>query len=151
MADLMMLAKQSAVSRNMITAVVLVTSTTDKLLENRTLGMLEMGADYEWRQVGGWTFLPETVQVVDSTVAPSANQLPVPAGAPQPRLQKLREDANPKYTAFVFYPDGRMRAALPSPRRASVRFKSDAAEASPKNFYDIVFNAETSGLRVERP
>lgn len=151
LADLLMLAKQSALSRNMITAVVLVTSTKDKLLENRTLGMLEMGGDYEWRQVGGWTFLPEAVQVVDSGALPPANALPVPADAPEPRFQKLRGDANPKYTAFVFYPDGRMRAGLPSPRRASVRFQSDVNEASPHNFYDIVFNAETSGLRIERP
>ena len=36
-------------------------------------------------------------------------------------------------------------------RKISVRFQNDEENSTPSNYYDLVFNAETSTLRIQRP
>lgn len=151
LADLITTAKQTSLSRNVMTAVILVTSTSDATWNGRVLGLLEMGSDHTWKQAGAWIYLPETVQAQDVNGASPYNALPVPADAGPARILPLKGDANPVFTALVFYPDGRMRGGTAPARKISVRFHNDALNPAPANYYDLVFNAETSTLRIRRP
>lgn len=150
-ADLITTARQTSLSRNVMTAVVLVTDTTDATLNGRVLGLLEMDGDHVWRQAGGWIQLPEAVSARDVNGAAPHNTLPAAADSVPPVLASLKGDPSPGYSALVFYPDGRMRGNAANLRRISVRLSGESQSAVPKNYYDIVINAETAALRIQRP
>ncbi|OJV26735.1 MAG: hypothetical protein BGO12_00020 [Verrucomicrobia bacterium 61-8] len=151
LADMITSARQTSLSRNMITAVIFVTSTSDATLNGRVLGFLEMGTDRVWKQSGGWVYLPEAVEIQDMNGAAPHNALPMPSGAPAPQLARVKGDANPAYSALVFYPDGRMRGDSSLARQVRVHFQSDAQNASPANYYDVVLNSDTATMRIQRP
>lgn len=146
-ADLAILARQNALSRNAITAIVVVTSANDQALQDRSVAMLEMKADRVWRQVGAWIFLPEQTRVVMNN--PSA----LPAGVSAPVLNPLRGTTlnASDYEAVIFYPDGRMESSATDTKRIRIAHPEDINKPSPSNYYDVLFNPENSSCRIIRP
>lgn len=145
LADMAALARQSALSRNVVTALVLVSGSGDASLDGRAATLLEMDVDRTWKQAGGWVVLADGVKATD---AAAGGALPAGAGLPALKVRGKAVDLS-QCRAFVFYPDGRMDGDPQQPRRLSV--KLDAAGSSAINSYDLVFNIDTSTVRVVRP
>lgn len=141
--DLTALARQMAVSRNVLTALVFAQPIPD--VKGRAVGLLEYGPDREWKSVGGWTILPESVYATNS----SGHPLPAVTGTP--RITFRGNDVTLDNT-LVFYPDGRMRQSSTPTATVRVVASTDAAAAdSASNYYDIVLNRDNSGCQVIRP
>lgn len=143
LADLTSLARQSASSKNVLTALVFAQNIPN--MEGRAVGMMEYGPDRQWRTVGAWTILPESVYAF----VPSGQTLPAVTGTPD---IKYRGTTVATDHTLVFYPDGRMRQAATPTVTVRVVAKSDASAAGAAvNFYDIVLNRDNSGYQINRP
>lgn len=143
LADLTSLARQSASSKNVLTALVFAQNIPH--LEGRAVGMMEYGPDRQWKSVGTWTILPESVYAV----VPSGQNLPAATGTPD---IKYRGTTVATDHTLVFYPDGRMRQAATPTVTVRVVAKNDASSAgAAANFYDIVLNRDNSGYQIKRP
>lgn len=141
-ADLSALARQMAMSKNVLTALVFTRTPDDK---GDAVGLLEYGPDREWKSVGGWTVLPESVSATNS----SGQSLPAVTGTPQ---IKFRGSAVTLDNTLVFYPDGRMRQSSGPTVKVRVVAATDAGAAdSASNYYDIVLNRDNSGCQIVRP
>ena len=142
-ADLTSLARQSASSKNVLTALVFAQNIPN--LEGRAVGMMEYGPDRQWKTVGAWTILPESV----CALVPSGQTLPAVTGVPD---IKYRGTAVATDNTLVFYPDGRMHQAATPTVTVRVVAKNDAPTAgAAANFYDIVLNRDNSGYQIVRP
>lgn len=141
-ADLSALARQLAMSKNVLTALVFTRTPDDK---GDAVGLLEYGPEREWKSVGGWTILPESVSATNS----SGQSLPAVTGTP---LIKFRGSAVTLDNTLVFYPDGRMRQSSEPTVKVRVVAATDAGAAdSASNYYDIVLNRDNSGCQIVRP
>lgn len=154
LAGLSDLARQTALSRNVMTAVIMVTEGPNENLNARTLGLFELGADRVWKQTSQWVYLPESVFFQDDP-ATAANHAELPTA---PSEMQVTLNGQPftlsrgKYRALVFFPDGRMLGDSLHSRTVSVRNRGTAGDGSrPANYYDLVFNADNSAYRIVRP
>jgi hypothetical protein len=145
LADMASLARQSALSRNVITALVLVSGSGDASVDGRAAALLEMAPDRTWKQASGWVFLADGVKATDAT---TGGTLPAGAGLPALKVRGKPVDVS-QCRSFVFYPDGRMDGDPQQPRRLSVKFDAEGSAAI--NSYDLVFNIDTSTVRIVRP
>lgn len=156
LADMTTLARQAAMSRNTITA--LVVTAKDASVLKQALIVLEYDQISEkWKPLGNWTRLPEAATVVDLGTSVQAagntkakNLAALDIGVDGRVLQSLPDSA---YSAILFYPDGRMENDQQATRQLSARFATDstlAASESLRNYYDVVINSNTSAFRIVR-
>lgn len=147
MADLASLARQNAVSRNAPTALLIVRQSASGSLDDRAATLVEMDEDRKWRQVTGWSILPESTEAVDATSGGSLPSLPSGSGSAGLKLRGAAIDPSTQCDAYLFHPDGRLVVAGNTQARVKVR----AATGSTGNFYELIFNAATGSYKVERP
>lgn len=138
--DMASLAKQMALSRNTITALV-----THKVpaADANAFTVLEIGSDRIWKQITEWAIFPDYINVKDDS---STAYLQLPS--PDALQLKLRGEntAASDLVAVVFYPDGRLLGDSNTLRTIRMTHAS-----SPADHYDIVFNTDTAQVRVLRP
>lgn len=139
--DLASLARSSALSRNKVTALVGVKGSDE--LAGRAFTVLEIGSDRQWKQLTGWSILSEHVSVKDNGSAPYT-QLPS-QGSLDLKLRGQSKSGS-DLTAMIFYPDGRTMGDPNALRTFRVE-----PFAAGSNYYDIVFNADSSNFRIVRP
>lgn len=153
--DALTLARQNAMSRNTLTAVVLVNELpSDTSISGRALALLDMNADGVWNQIGGWIILPEGTRAFEGGPSSTSNSLPQFSDATPPPLRFRGSDIG-AYTAIAFKPDGTMFPNSPSIRTAYVQFANDTITEAPmesgiKNFYGIAINPGTGSLHIVR-
>lgn len=145
-ADLTALARQTAMSKNVLAAVVFAQNVPG--MEGRALGLIEYGPERKWKSAGGWTVLPEAVYATNNSV----QSLPAATLTPDPQITFRGKPITPG-SVLVFYPDGRMHnQAAGQPVKVRVVAARDAnAPDTAVNYYDIVFNRDNSGYRITRP
>jgi prepilin-type N-terminal cleavage/methylation domain-containing protein len=154
LADAANLARETALTRNTITALVVVARPTTSTARQALLVVSYDAADEQWKPIGSWMRLPIAAYVADMGGTQAA-QGTVKANTIAPLALKLdgRTLSNTEYSAILFYPDGRMENGTDQTRLLSTRFATDSA-GSPsealQNYYDVVVNASTSTLRVVR-
>jgi prepilin-type N-terminal cleavage/methylation domain-containing protein len=150
--SLAMLARENAVSHNVRTALVLVTSNSaNPSLSGRAVSVWEMGSDQTWTQTGRWMFLPAATRAYDD---PSATVTGFPTPAPTITLNGSAVPAG-NYSAFIFNPEGNMYGPPSTKRVASIEYATDPApvgsvNTSLKNYYDLVFGSDTGAIYVVR-
>ncbi len=163
--DVAMLARQNALSRNTMTAVVMVTSTSAQLagISHDALTVIELSPSQGgWNQITGWTFLPSQAKAYANLAALSPADLPLPVGGTLPVLRLPSNAGAPvtlaetDYVCYVFNPDGTMyNVSSPLPQ-AYVQYASDQAPsggvqaANLHNYYDLVFS-DAGGINIVRP
>jgi len=174
--DLTNLARETAQSKNTITALILVTKTSVQI--QQAVAVLEYDAMGEnWKTATGWIRLPLNAAVVDfgGDAIPDANQKALALDAPAYILKSLKVDGKSVYdllgqtprivaspdasnnsaSAIIFYPDGRMQNGTAAIRQLSTRFVTDKLDdkqsSTLPNYYDVVVNGNTSAVRVVRP
>jgi prepilin-type N-terminal cleavage/methylation domain-containing protein len=153
--ELAALAKEAALSRNSITA--LVTPRDAGKHGGHFFTVLEIGPDRVWKQLTPWAQLPDNIVVDDSE---SQNQSVLPA-ADSLVLSLRGETSKPSdLSALVFLPDGRMMSGSEDLRtirithadqRRSQEGQGDGLAASNNNYYEIVFSPQTAFFRIRRP
>lgn len=158
MADLATLCRQTALSKNAITALILVSKTNPTTRQMAT--MLEYDPQIQaWKYRSGWIRLSESVEAKDSALdndgGTDVDKLSKEA---LQRIAELKlknsgtEIQEKDYTVFIFYPDGRMEGDPTKTRKIRVATGETAANGpDPINYYDLVFNADTSAFRIVRP
>lgn len=142
LADMASLARQTASSKNVITAIVLVSKPSP--LEKQAVTLLEYdAANAQWKIASPWIRLPESVE--------ATNAMPTANPAASMAAVSLLLDGRPvvNYSDIVFFPDGRILYPGDSPS-LSVKLVQ-GSETTSANSYDIVFNKENSAYRVVRP
>lgn len=146
MADLATLARQNAVSRNAPTALLIVKQNAPDLLNNRAMTLVEMDQNRNWRQIVGWTILPDSTLATNETTG----GLPTPPWSAGSSVLKLRgTQINPttQCDAYLFHPNGRLIVS----GNTQAKLKVQMAVGSPDNSYELIFNAATGSYKVERP
>ncbi len=149
--DLSALARQTAMNKNTITAII-IRSKTGNSDEKQAIGLVEYNAlGSKWVRLGAWERLSEVVEAVDSPDNTAAATDLASAIAPLDLVIGGERFGNLPFSSLVFYPDGRLAtpsAASTGTRKLKVRFsKGNQAD----NYYDLVFNTDTSAVRVVRP
>ncbi len=146
MADLASLARQNAVSRNAPTALLIVKQSAPDSLNNRAMTLVEMDQNRNWRQVAGWTILPESTLATNATTG----GLPTPpwsAGSPALKLRGTSINPATQCDAYLFHPNGRLIVSGNTQAKLKVRMANGPAD----NSYELIFNAATGSYKVERP
>lgn len=142
MADMASVARQTALSRNAIMALIISSKpATDSVARQAAIIMQYDGVQNLWAPLGGWSRLPESISVQDNS--------PDKAAVTQLAALNLKVDGQTlsDYTALVFYPDGRLKSSAGA-RELNVQ---NTGETQAANFYKLVFNTDTSAFRVVRP
>jgi prepilin-type N-terminal cleavage/methylation domain-containing protein len=161
-------ARQQAISKNTLTALVLL-GNQGMEEDYRALTVLEYEAGFGWQQIMEWTVLPTGI-VVDFSdptnctfLADSPQPFPFLTGPPAqqnpPVSHRGRDVAG--YAARIFLPSG---ALLNSERPAQIRLVEGttqgpqliythphASQPGPANFYDIAILGPTGLPKVSRP
>lgn len=141
LADITAMARQTALSKNVITAIVFPPSSGDGT--GPSVGLLEFGPDREWRQVAPWAKLPDSIQVTNS----DPQDLPAATGTPD---LVFRGKKFAPTDGLVFYPTGRMSASsTDAPTLSVTRLEQSRDKAD--NYYDITLSLDTSSQRIGRP
>jgi prepilin-type N-terminal cleavage/methylation domain-containing protein len=142
MADMASMARQSSLSRNVITALVISSKATDDPSTRQAARVLQYdGMANSWMPLGGWIRLPESVSVQDNAPDTSAMMRLAEPGL------KVDGATLTDYTAFVFYPDSHMDS-MGATRELLV---TSSTEPTARNFYKLVFNSDTSAFLIVRP
>lgn len=139
-ADLAAFARQSALSRNAIIALVVKHPNGSDGASVMTMAF--DGIRNAWNPLGNWIKLSPEVLIqsnYDDTIV--ANRI-----APLTPTSGGTALAASDYTTLVFYPDGRM----PS-HGAARRLDMNLGHADGSNFYTLVFNTDTSAFQIQRP
>ena len=146
-ADCATLARQSALSRGRVTALVLVEKAGDTGFSGGAVCVVELNANGAWVPLSNWELLPEGViaedQAGNGTKGTDLNSL-----SAQPADIRLHGKAVDlaRSNTLIFFPDGRMSRETAEPYTVRVRHP----EGGP-NFYDVVLNSNTSSIKVIRP
>jgi prepilin-type N-terminal cleavage/methylation domain-containing protein len=168
-ANLVAAARQNSTSRNVLTALVVLTGTGTEA-DFRTFGRYERGVNGSWLQVGVWETLPVGV-VVDPEErincsfldnSPTRPALTDPDGSPSVRFGERAVDSTSM--AFrVFLPTGSLsNPEQPAQLRLvegtiegfgenrTVRYARRTTEGTP-NFYDVAIIGATGATKIIRP
>lgn len=149
LADSAALGRQIALSRNVITALLVAkTPTSDAPL------IIVAALDREsntWKPITTWSQLPDSIEIQDNTNDAVLRQ----AATDLASTANVRHGGNTVTldTSLVFYPDGHMESHdsgnnSPAQRRLTVVLKGGDPDV---NYYGIEFNKNTSNSRVVRP
>jgi len=148
LADLAVLAHDYAVSHNVMTALVGVT-TAPTIPNAQYRAFVVMATDQSgnnWTPVSKWAWLPESVTMSSNS---SVNTFLSPVSLPQnfPTYVSLNGAAvNSSNCAYqFFYPDGHMNTSSSS---VVLRIVSANSQA---NYYDLIFNPLTGTIKINRP
>ena len=159
--DLAGAARQNAVARNRLTALVLATRTQDAALDNRLFCLMELAPDAAgWTAVSPWQVLPEGIVVDPSRSAGFLDSPPVTPDLASPAFRGQKVFA---FACQIFRPDGAIcGAGAAGNPPLSLRLVNGRLEngelryygpggSSPENYYDIILNAFTGLPKIERP
>lgn len=148
LADHAALGRQTALSRNVITAL-LVAETSSS--ESPMITVVELDRESNsWKPIVTWSKLSESVEIEDSSDDAALRQ----AAANFAGMTGVTYQGNAitLETSLIFYPDGHMESresgASSSQRRLTVLLKDGDPTT---NYYGIEFNKDTSNSRVVRP
>jgi prepilin-type N-terminal cleavage/methylation domain-containing protein len=155
LADLSALAHQEALSRNIIAALMLF-STTDA--QNHPVFMAaiaECAADGTWKQATKWISFSPVLKYSDTLIDSTGNTAPanamgLPGGADLQMSVNSTIIKASNCETFIFYPDGRMDGAAGSARRLQVSYASDTT-STPVNYFQVLLDADNSALHIVRP
>jgi prepilin-type N-terminal cleavage/methylation domain-containing protein len=149
--DLTALARQTALNKNTITALIVVSKLADSS-GKQAVALVEYDAlQKQWTRLGAWERLPEAVEAVDSPTDKAAATDLASAIAPLNLSLGGASLSSFPYSSLVFYPDGRLAtstAAATNVRKLKVRFTQGNQT---DNFYDLDFNTDTSAVRIVQP
>ena len=171
--DLINQARQNSISKGVMTALILVTSTNNSTIDNRLWVIMDyenVAGTWQWQQVSKWELLPGGV-VVDSSAATYADgttqnfasyfssaNMPKPTQAPT-AISYQGTSITPG-TYVVFLPGGRIYdPTLPPPvfrvtngsvNSGAVAYTNMSA-GKPANYYDVTINVYTGLPKVDRP
>lgn len=154
LADLAVMAHDYAVSHNVMTALVGVTSATTVPSAAQYRAFIVLASDptgQNWAPVSKWVFLPSAVTM--SSYA-SLNTFQTFKGAYPPQNLSLNlEGANVTsgYAYQTFYPDGHMDTTASSVVLHIVTNQNKTTKTDPKDYYDLVFNPMTGTVKINRP
>ncbi len=146
--DLAMQARQNALSRNAMTALVLAINGASP---NQAMTVIELQADQTWKQISSWAFLSPNAKAYPNGGASTT----LPGTAPTLVLNGKSLGAG-GYACYVFNPDGttyNSAAVLP---QLYVQYASDTAPSGGggntglPNYYDLVFS-DAGGIHIVRP
>ena len=144
LADLATLAHDYALSHNMVTALVgITTSSAAPSAQYRAFVVMARDSGGNWSPVSKWTWLPEAV-AMDSS---SANTFLTFSGTNQQNFSLNLNGAKvgSGYAYQLFFPDGRMDTS------ASSLLLRVVTPHNPANWYDLVFNPMTGTVKINRP
>ena len=170
-ANLVSAARQNSVSRNVLTALVVLTGTGTEA-DLRTLGLFERGVSSPWQQVGTWETLPTGIVVdpVDRVNCSFIEYSPV-----RPTLTDLDGSAAVRFAGEpvessalayrVFLPTGSLsNAERPAqlrlvegtiegpPAARTIRYaRRSNSSKGPSNFYDVAIIGATGAPKINRP
>lgn len=146
LADVAALARQNALNRGTVVALVI----SDRITTSTSQGVTLLEFDpltSRWKQSHQWIRLPDVIQVIDQSPDKiSASEI-------SPVNLQFNGTTLQNYTALVFYPDGRMENSSIT-RTLSLRFiNADSGSQSESliNYYDICFNSASSAFQIRRP
>lgn len=148
LADHASLGRQTALSRNVITALLVAEAPSS---DAPMITVVELDRESNaWKRVVSWSRLPESVKIEDS--ASNATLRQAAAGfASMTGITHAGQAINLE-TSLIFYPDGHMESqgagGSISQRRLTVFLKGSDPDV---NYYGIEFNKDTSNSRVVRP
>lgn len=162
-AGMLELARQNAMTRSTLTALVVAVDGNDRY---RAFTILEAAprddgtplSASDWRQVNRWETLPEGISA-------DADPFGVTAGSGAPPLPSLRYQGSDLPSSALrhvtFLPNGRvMNASMPSTIRlvegfwdggSSPTYTRSVDASDPANFYEILVLPSTGRLKVHRP
>lgn len=156
LADLTALARQTALSKNTITALIITPKATVSTKQALLVAEYDSAGEM-WKPLSGWVRISDDATVVDmGTSVQAAGNAKARSLAPLnikfngSTLQSLNDT---EYSVLIFYPDGRMENGAESTRQLSARFSTagtTAASDSLSNYYDLVVNSNTSAFRIVR-
>lgn len=170
-ADLVNQARQNAISKDKMTALVVVSGTNNTDVDYRVLVIWEYDpANNAWQQASKWITLPEGTTIdptPDATTAffgNSPGSSPTPASAALPAMKYLSNDVTPRMYV-IFLPGGQIiqQAQLSTPvlRVVGGKWNGDGtvtyipnqknADGDPINYYDIYINNYTGMAKIGRP
>lgn len=161
-------ARQNSISRNVLTAMVVLTG-TDTEADYRTVGLYEYGIEGYWLQVGKWETLPTGI-VIDAQDrvncsfledSPTLPRLMAAGGESAIRYQNVAAPAD-AFAARIFVPSG----GLSNPDKpAQLRLVEGFHEApektryshrnpagtGPANYFDVAIVGTTGATKISRP
>jgi len=168
-ANLLGNARQQAMSRNILTAAVVITGTRTEA-DYRTVGLFFYGPQGQWLQSGAWETLPLGVTIdpqdlENSTFLENSPPLPTSAAAGLLPLRFHERDLQTSdYACRIFLPNG----ALSNPEQPAqlrlvegtvdtsaghpiIRYERAAGRDGIRNYYDVAIVGTTGALKISRP
>ncbi len=167
MENLFTVARQTSISKNTYTAVIVLTDTTQKESAYRAFAILELdraddgsaATSANWKQTCPWQILPQGI-IVDNNVNATTffSALPTNFSTITPTLifQGKTYAPDSGYAYQIFLPSGRLSAA-PSPCSISLTqgFYNAASPTyttgSNTNYFNLTFNDATGQTKISRP
>ncbi len=164
-------ARQEAITRNTLCAVVLVTTTANDDLGYKTLGVYELRptdgvapSSSDWVQAGKWQTLPQGIAVDNTSTASSFLQA-TSVAPPLPTLAFRGDQLNPATDCAVqiFMPSGRlsppptdpctMRLVEGSyaPNATTITYTHRNASAQPADYVSYILSTATGEAKIVRP
>ena len=167
-ADLINEARQNAISRNIPTAFIMVTSSGNSQFDNRLFVLAELvppapgATSPTWQQVSKWTTLPTGV----IAYATNSTYFSMPAPSPAPpvdfSLNYMGTTISPANSDYeVFLPSGALLGTTTAPyltlttgvmnNGSPTYFGKTGTGGVPDNYYEITINAYTGIPKIDRP
>lgn len=163
------IARQRAMSANVLTAVVAVTN-LGTIKDGRAICILECPPGGPWRQTGEWEFLPDGITLdvsassdhLNSFVANSPEVFPFNQGKMEAPVAFGDYKALPAgtYAARIFLPTGglknpsapaKMQIVEGSTTGGKTAYSVTTGTEVPANYYRVTLLGATGGTKVERP
>ena len=158
LADLAQLARDYALSHNVITAFVGVTNSTLTNASYRAFIVLSRDSSGNWAPVTQWTWLPSATVMssaeTNSFLTYQGSNPQTFTNSSSSALVLNRVNVNDGCAYQLFFPDGQIDSVSSSTfvlRLVSASPASDQAAANPRNWYDLVFIPSTGAIKIERP
>lgn len=160
LADLASLAHDYAVSHNVMTALVGVTTSTSVSSNAQYRAFVVIASDStgnNWAPVCKWMLLPASVTMASSTkLDTTLNTFIYPkfqGSYPLPTITFSLDGVNftSGYLYQTFYPDGHMDTSASSVTLLLVTNQNKTATTAPKDYYELIFNPMTGTVKINRP
>lgn len=161
--QMMELARQNSMARDVLTAVVLVANGQGR---NQMLGLFELptrqdgtpSSNQDWTQIGRWESLPDGLVIDEQTLRSGSETFA--SGPPIPHVHgEAITPQNFSYT--IFLPSGSlMYASSPALRLTAGHWNTDAdqpilhmvgADGNPVNYFKLTVIAATGRIKIDRP
>ena len=164
-------ARQEAISKNTLVAVVVLTTPNVGSAQYRTFSAWELAlpangtapTSSNWVQASKWVTLPAGIVVdvstaIDPNLATTASSFalsatPVTSPAALPSMNYLGQNVNPATdcAAQVFTPSGRLNSSSPNLCMLTLVERNPNPASLPANYVTYIFNPATGETKVVRP